>query len=163
MDKLRRDVIALLQEDSRFSAEQIAVMLNKSDKEIRDIIAELENDGVIVKYTTIINAEKTGDEFVDALIEVKVTPQQRNGFDSIAEEIYKFDMVKNVYLMSGTYDLAITIEGKTVRDIALFVSEKLAAIASVTSTTTHFILKQYKNGGVILDTSEVEKRQLFNI
>lgn len=163
MDKLKNSVLAILQEDSRYSAEKIAVMLNKKTDEIKKAIEEMENDGVIVKYTTIINAEKTGNDYVDALIEVKVTPQQRSGFDCIAEEILRFDMVKNLFLMSGTYDLAITIEGKTVRDIALFVSEKLAAIDDVTSTTTHFILKQYKTGGVILDSGDIEKREMLSI
>lgn len=160
MDKKTRQILDLLQEDSRYSAEMIAVMTGSDEETVKSSIKELEEEGIIVKYTTVVNIEKTDNDYVDALIEVTVTPQKRSGFDAIAEEICKSDMVKNVYLMSGAYDIAITIEGKTVRDIALFVSEQLAAIDSVVSTTTHFILKQYKTGGVILDSAAVENREL---
>ena len=132
-------------------------MLGEPLENVTKIISQLEDTGVIVKYTTIINTEKTGEEFIDALIEVKVTPQPRSGFDSIAEEIYKFPEVKAVYLVSGTYDLAITLESKTARDVSLFVSERLAAIDSVVGTTTHFIMKQYKESGVIMSGDDSKR------
>lgn len=150
MTELKKSVIKLLKEDARYSASDIAVMLGKEEKEIKTIIEELENSGIIAKYTAVINNEKTGEDFVDALIEVKVTPQARSGFDAIAEEICRYDEVKAVYLMSGTFDLAIMLQSRTMRDISLFVSERLARIESVVSTATHFIMKQYKEGGVLL-------------
>lgn len=158
MDELKKNVIRLLKEDARYTAADVAVMLGKDENLIKETIKELEDSGVIVKYTAVINSEKTGEDFVDALIEVKVTPQARSGFDAIAEEIYKLDEVKAVYLMSGTYDLAITLESKTMRDVSLFVSERLAPIDAVVGTATHFIMKQYKEGGVILEDGEVSGR-----
>ncbi len=158
MDELKKKILKLLKEDARFSASEIAAMVGKTEKEVASAIAEMENSGIIVKYTTVVNTEKTGEDYVDALIEVKVTPQPRRGFDAIAEEIYRLEEVKAVYLMSGTYDLAITLESKTMRDVSLFVSERLAPIDAVISTATHFIMKQYKEGGVILDNGEVSGR-----
>lgn len=158
MDELKKKILKLLKEDARFSAAEIAAMVGKTEKEVASAIAEMENSGIIVKYTAVVNTEKTGEDYVDALIEVKVTPQPRRGFDAIAEEIYRLDEVKAVYLMSGTYDLAITLESKTMRDVSLFVSERLAPIDAVISTATHFIMKQYKEGGVILDNGEVSGR-----
>lgn len=157
-EALKKSVVKLLKQDARYSAEDIAVMLGRSAEEIAAVIKELEDSGIIVKYTAVVNTEKTGEDFVDALIEVKVTPQPRRGFDAIAEEIYRLDEVKAVYLMSGTYDLCITLESKTVRDVSLFVSERLAAIDAVVGTVTHFIMKQYKEGGVIMDDGENRTR-----
>lgn len=161
MDKTTKQVLKLLQEDARYTAEMIAVMINSTHEAVKSIITSLEDDGIIVKYTAIVDNEKANSDYVDALIEVTVTPQKRCGFDAIADEICKSEMVKNVYLMSGSYDIAITIEGKTVRDISLFVSENLATIDSVVSTTTHFILKQYMVSGVVLKPNNVEKRELI--
>ena len=163
MEKIKQSIIALLQDNARYSNEQIATMLNISVDEVCNAIKALENDGVIVKYTAVINNDRANNESVNALIEVKVTPQKRSGFDSIANEIMKFDMVKNLYLMSGTFDLALTIEGKSMRDVALFVSERLSTIDAVVSTATHFILKQYKNGGVMLDSDVDEKREMVSV
>ena len=112
---------------------------------------QLEKTGVIVKYTAVVNDERTARDYVEALIEVKVAPVREKGFDEIAEYIYQFDEVKSVYLMSGAYDLAVFVEGRTLRDAARFVSEKLSVIDKVLSTATHFILKKYKLDGVILD------------
>ena len=151
MTNLEKKIVQILKADSRYSHKEIADMLGETVENVNQIITHLEDTGVIVKYTTIINTEKTGEDFIDALIEVKVTPQPRSGFDAIAEEIYKFPEVKAVYLVSGTYDLAITLESKTARDVSLFVSERLAAIDSVIGTTTHFIMKQYKESGVIMN------------
>lgn len=158
MDELKKSVVELLKEDARYTAQQIAVMLGKEEKEVASAIRELEATGVIVKYTAVVNTDKTGEDFVDALIEVKVTPQPRSGFDAIAEEINRFDEVKAVYLMSGTYDLTVMLESRTIRDISLFVSERLSTIESVVGTATHFIMKKYKDGGVILESEENKNR-----
>ena len=158
MDELKKSVIELLKEDARYSAKDIAVMLGKAEKDVVAAIKDLEDTGVIVKYTAVVNTDKTGEDYVDALIEVKVTPQPRSGFDAIAEEINRFDEVKAVYLMSGTYDLTVMLESKTIRDISLFVSERLATIESVIGTATHFIMKKYKDGGVVLESEELKNR-----
>lgn len=151
MDIFEKKIIQLLKEDARYTRRDIAKMIGSDEKTVGETISSLEERGVIVKYTAIINTERTGEEFIDALIEVKVTPQARSGYDAIAEEIYKFPEVKAVYLVSGTYDLAITLESKTARDVSLFVSERLSTIESVIGTTTHFIMKQYKESGVIMN------------
>ena len=158
MDKLSQNILNVLHEDARYSHAKIAVMLGVTEKEVDQAVAALEKSGVLVKYTTVINAEKTGEDFVDALIEVKVTPQKSRGFDAIAEQIYKFDEVKSLYLMSGGYDLAVMVEGKTLKQVANFVSERLSALDTVLSTATHFILKKYKTEGVILEDGETVKR-----
>lgn len=158
MDKLSQNILNVLHEDARYSHAKIAVMLGVAEKEVDQAIEELEKSGVLVKYTTVVNAEKTGEDFVDALIEVKVTPQKSRGFDAIAEQIYKFDEVKSLYLMSGGYDLAVMVEGKTLKQVANFVSERLSALDTVLSTATHFILKKYKTEGVILEDGETVKR-----
>ena len=162
MTTLEKKLIKLLKEDSRYTHLELAQMLNTDEATVTETINRLEASGVIVKYTTIINTEKTGEEYIDALIEVKVTPQPRSGYDKIAEEIYNFPEVKAVYLVSGAYDLAITLESKTARDVSLFVSERLSTINSVVGTTTHFIMKQYKEGGVILET-ETDRRNNWNV
>lgn len=154
MDEFNKSIVKLLREDARYTAEQIAVMLGKEADEVAKAVKALEDSGVIVKYTAVVNTEKTGEDCVDALIEVKVTPQPRRGYDAIAEEIYRLEEVKAVYLMSGTYDLAVMLESKTVRDVSMFVSERLAPIEAVVGTATHFIMKQYKEGGIILDCGE---------
>ncbi len=158
MTALEKKIVQLLKADSRYTHAQIATLLGIPVKDVENTVRSLEERGVIVKYTAIINTEKTGEDFIDALIEVKVTPQARSGFDAIAEEIYKFPEVKAVYLVSGTYDLAITLESKTARDVSLFVSERLSTIDSVIGTTTHFIMKQYKESGVIMSGDDSAKR-----
>lgn len=162
MDTLRLGILNILAEDARTSAETIAVMLDAPADEVRAAVAEMERSGVIAKYTVIVNEEKTETEKVQALIEVKVSPQMRRGFDSIAEDIYQFPEVKSVYLMSGAYDLAVFIEGKTLRQVAGFVSEKLSVMDKVLSTATHFILKKYKTEGVVLDEGERNMRLRVN-
>ena len=161
MNKLYTSILSVLAEDSRTSAATIAVMLNKSEDEIKQAIAQMEKSGMIAKYTVLVNEEKLGSEGVQALIEVKVSPQFSHGFDSIAEDIYQFDEVKSLYLMSGAYDLAVFIEGKTLREVAGFVSEKLSVMDKVLSTATHFILKKYKQDGVIME-DEKQKRLAVN-
>ena len=135
-------------------------MLDKTEEEVCAAIEGLEARGVIVKYTAIVNGERLSDETVQALIEVKVTPQKTNGFDAIAEEIYRFEEVKSCYLMSGGYDLAVFIEGKSLRDVARFVTERLSTLDDVLSTATHFILKKYKIEGTIADKNDVNNMRL---
>ena len=154
-------ILEILSEDSRRTPEEIAVMLDADLEDIRQKIKELENNKVIVKYNTIVNWDKIHREYVIAFIEVKVTPQRDLGFDAIAERIYRFPEVKSVYLMSGDYDLAVMVEGRTMKEVAFFVAEKLAVLDSVVSTTTHFVLKKFKIDGVVLDVEEKDHRQVI--
>lgn len=160
MKKIKDAIIKILEEDCRYPVSQIATMLGESESVIKNLIKEMEDDGVIVKYTAIVDDTKK-DDMVEALIEVKVTPQKNMGFDSIAEEIYCFDEVKSLYLMSGAYDLAVFIEGKTLKQIASFVSEKLSTLDTVLSTATHFILKKYKIEGTIVEGKDKGERLMF--
>ncbi|MGD0857207.1 MAG: Lrp/AsnC family transcriptional regulator, partial [Dehalococcoidia bacterium] len=147
------------EKDARLTPDQVANMTGVPVNEVQKIIKKAEKDGTIVKYKTVVNWAKVGEEKVWAMVEVKVVPQKNVGFGAIAERIYRFPQVKSVYLASGTYDLAIMIAGKTMQEIALFVSEKLAPMDSVQGTVTHFILKKYKEDGVILE-DEGEPRRL---
>ena len=150
MEKVENEILALLSEDSRLTAKQIAAALQISEKEASQKIRALEEAGVIVKYTAILNADAVDEEAVEALIEVKVTPQRGHGFDTIAEEIAAHDEVKNLYLMSGAYDLAVIVHGKSLRAVSRFVSEKISTYDTVISTATHFILKKYKVEGATM-------------
>lgn len=154
MKKLHSNILQILRDDARTSNAEVASMLGVSEQEVACAVAEMEKSGVIVKYTAIVNDEKSEKDYVEALIEVKVSPVREKGFDEIAEYIYQFEEVKSVYLMSGAFDLAIFVEGKTLRDAARFVSEKLSGIDKVLSTATHFILKKYKTEGIVLDKKE---------
>ncbi len=160
MEKLNESILALLKEDARMEYKTIANTLDLKEEEVKCAIEKMEKAGVIVKYTAIVNDEKTAKDYVEALIEVKVSPVREKGFDEIAEYIYQFDEVKSVYLMSGAYDLAVFVEGRTLRDTARFVSEKLSGIDKVLSTATHFILKKYKTEGIVLDKNK-EKRLVY--
>jgi len=163
MNELKNKIIKLLKDDARLSPELLATMLNEDADKIRENIAELENDGTIVKYFTLINEDKLNSDDVEALIEVKVTPQKRNGFESIAKEIEKFPEVKSVFLMSGAYDLLVTVKGKNLKDIALFVSERLSGMDNILSTATHFILKKYKLEGISLSIEDDSQRQKIQL
>lgn len=154
MDKLKKDVLSLLTEDSRLSAASLAAMLGVEKAEAERAVAELEAEGVIVKYTAIINENISDEEKVEALIEVKVTPQRGHGFDSIAAEIAAHPEVKNLYLMSGAYDLAVIVESASLKAVSRFVSECISTYDSVLSTATHFILKKYKVEGALMDDEE---------
>ncbi|NLY43672.1 MAG: Lrp/AsnC family transcriptional regulator [Clostridiaceae bacterium] len=156
-------ILEILEKDSRITPEQIAIMLNKDVEEVKEAIKKLEDEKIILGYNTLINWEKTDKEFVTAFIEVKVTPQRGEGFDKVAERIYKYPEVKAVYLMSGGFDLAVIIERKTIKDVALFVAEKLAPMESVLSTATHFVLKKYKDEGVIFEDKEKDDRQVITL
>jgi DNA-binding Lrp family transcriptional regulator len=162
MDKLKWDILDLLKEDARRSAELLATMLGVDRAAVETAIAELEADKVIVKYATVVNWGKVDDDKVTALIEVQITPERGTGFDAIAERIYLFPEVKSVYLMSGAYDLLVEIEGTTLKQVAAFVSSKLSSIDRILSTKTHFILKKYKQDGVIFEDHEDDQRLLIS-
>ena len=152
-------LLKLLEEDATLTAEQLALMLSKEVGEVKELIYKYEKDGVILGKKTIIDWDKTDSETVNAIIEVKVTPQRDRGFDRIAEKIYNYPEVKSLYLMSsGGFDFTLLLEGKTMREVATFVTQKLAPIDSVTATATHFVLRKYKDKGVIYGANEIDER-----
>jgi DNA-binding Lrp family transcriptional regulator len=153
-----REILELLEQNSRLTPAEIGVMLGMSAAAVETEITALKQAGVILNYRTIINWEKAGDDRVAALIEVKVIPQREVGFDEIAERVYRFPEVKSVFLMSGAYDLAVLVEGGNMKEVALFVAQKLATIANVQSTATHFVLKKFKLDGVIMEQPEKMER-----
>jgi len=154
-----KEILKILEKDARVSLEQLAAATGIAKAEVIKAVKQAEKDGVILKYKTVVNWEKVQDEQVAALIEVKVAPQRDVGFDSIAERIYRFPEAHTVYLLSGTYDLLVLVRGKTMHEVADFVSQKLAPVEGVQSTVTHFMLKKYKEDGIILDGKEEVKRQ----
>lgn len=159
---MRKDILKLIDKNSKMSVHDIAAMLNMTEEEVTAEICAMEADQIICGYTTLINWDKVEDEkSVTALIEVKVTPQRGDGFERIAERIYKFEEVEAVYLMSGTYDLTVIIHGDTMREVASFVSGRLATMESVMSTGTHFILKKYKEHGIALCERNKDERMLI--
>ena len=153
-----KQIFEALEKDARLTPEQISAMTGIPAAEVEKTIKKAEKDRAILKYKTIINWAKLGEEEVWALVEVKVVPQRGVGFDAIAERIYRFPQARSVYLASGAYDLAILVAGKTMQEIAVFVSEKLAPLETVQGTVTHFILKKYKEDGEILQGGEGIKR-----
>ncbi len=154
-----KDILKILEKDSRTSLQQIATITGIPEAEAAQTIRQAEQDQVILRYKTIINWEKAGDEHVHALIEVKIAPQRDVGFDAIAERIYRYPQASTVYLLSGTFDLLVIVTGKTIQEVANFVAQKLAPIEGVQSTVTHFMLKKYKEDGEILESREELKRQ----
>ena len=158
---MKNEILKLLENDARLTDKQLAVMMNTDEAEIRREIDELEKSGTILAYKTIVDWEKTENESVTAMIDVKLTPQKERGFDRVAEKIYNYPEVQAVYLMSGSYDLSVVIEGKTMKEVAFFVSQKLSTIDSVISTATHFVLHKYKDKGILYDTQETDERGFF--
>ena len=154
MDK----ILTMLEKDGHLTPEQIATMLEKETGEIKDAIAKYERDGVILGYQAMVDWDKTDREYTSAVIELKVLPQRDRGFDQVAAKIYQYPEVKSMYLMSGSYDLQLIIEGKTLKEVATFVAEKLAPMEAVTSTATHFVLRKYKDKGVIFKAPEKDER-----
>ena len=150
-------------EKGNVSRAKIAQMLGMEEKEVADKIEKMEKENVIVGYKTIVNWDKTDKDVVVALIELRITPQRGEGFDKVAERIYKYPQVKSLYLMSGAYDLAVTIEGKSMKDVALFVAQKLAPMDSIISTATHFVLKKYKEEGIVFEDDEKDTRQVITL
>lgn len=157
---MRNELLATIERNSRIDLKELAVRLGVEEIDVVNELTKLEEEGVICGYHTLINWEKTSIEKVTALIEVRVTLQRGQGFDSIAERIYKYPEVKSVYLISGGFDLLVTIEEKSLKDIAYFVSDKLSTSESVLSTATHFILKKYKDNGTILSEKYEDKREV---
>ena len=153
-----KEILSLIENDGKLTNEQIAVMLGKETGEVRTVIEACERDGIILGYRTVIDWDKTDREYVSAFIEIKITPQRDRGFDRIAEKIYNYPEVKSLNLMSGSFDLACTIEGKTMKEVAFFVAQKLAPIEDVIATSTHFVLKKYKSEGIIYGVTEEDER-----
>lgn len=154
MSIMREELLRIIEKNSRMDLKELAVILGVTEIDVVNELAALEAEGIICGYHTLINWEKTSVERVNALIEVRVTPQRGQGFDSVAERIYKYPEVHAVYLISGGYDLLVTLEGKTLKQVSTFVSEKLSTLDQVLSTATHFILKKYKDHGTILAEEE---------
>ena len=153
-----RELLEILEKNSRISVTELASMLQKSEYEIEKEISRLEREKIILSYGALINWERYGDDTVTAIIEINLTPQREVGFDAIAERIYRFDEVRTVYLMSGNFDLLVIIEGKSLKDVANFVATRLSTIEGVTQTRSHFMLKPYKKDGVIINDEEQDRR-----
>ena len=158
---MREELLAIIEKNSRIDLKELAVILGVEEIDVVNEMAALENEGIICGYHTLIDWEKTSIEKVSALIEVRVTPQRGQGFDNVAERIQKYPEVRSVYLMSGGYDLMIILEGKTLREVSAFVSEKLSALETVYSTATHFILKKYKDHGTMLSRKKEDEREMI--
>ena len=158
MQNLQTQLLNLLSEDCRRPLEQLATLTGATVEEVGACIDEMERSGAILRYSVIIDWDKTDRDRVEAMIEVRVTPQHNQGFDAIAKRIYRFDEVKSVYLMSGAYDLLLLVEAKTLKDLAFFVHTKLSVLETVTGTATHFILKRYKSNGVVFDEKPADHR-----
>ena len=154
-----KEILKILENDARTTTKQISTMTGLPGTEVTKHIKQAEKDRIILKYKAIINWDKVENEHVWALIEVKVTPQRDVGFDSIAERIYRFPQARTAYLASGTYDLVVLVMGKTMHEVADFVSQKVALIEGVQGTATHFVLKRYKEDGEILEGKEETRRQ----
>lgn len=158
MDDLRYEILKYLEKQSRVNLGELAVMLGVDEVTVANEIADMEKQKIICGYHTLIDWDKTGIESVSALIEVRVTPQRNRGFDRLAERIYNYDEVHAVYLISGGYDLLVSMEGKTLKEVSHFVSERLSTIEGVIGTATYFILKKYKDHGTIMVPKKEEER-----
>ena len=157
---MRKEILSYIETHSRVELKELAVLLGSDEITVANEIADMEKEKIICGYHTLIDWDKAGVEKITALIEVRVTPQRNQGFDRIAERIYNYPEVSAVYLISGGYDLLVTLEGKTLKEVSMFVSEKLSPIESVISTATHFILKKYKDDGIILSKKNKDERML---
>ena len=158
MNKLERDILEILSEDSRTDAAQIAVMLGEREETVREAVRAMEKRGAIVKYTAIANLDEEEDECVEALIEVKIAPRSGSGFDGVAEELAQHKEVKTLYLMSGAYDLLVIVEAGSIKSVSRFVSECISTFDCVLSTATHFILKKYKIEGALTMGRDKKRR-----
>ena len=157
---MREKILELLERNSRMTPAEIAVLLGSSEEVIAAEIKKMEDENNICGYNTLVDWDKTGADIITALIEVRVTPTRGQGFDNIAERIYNYPEVQSVYLISGGYDLLVILEGKTLKEVSHFVSSKLSTLDSVISTATHFILKKYKDDGIIFDKKKKDERML---
>ena len=159
---IRKELLKLIEKNSKIATTDLSKMLGVSEADVLNELAELEKEHIICGYLTLIDWDKTDAEKVTGLIEVKVTPQRGQGFDRIAERIYNYPEVSSVYLISGAYDLLVTMEGNSLKDIAEFVSDKLSTLDTVLSTATHFILKKYKDHGIIFDSKHEDEREAIS-
>lgn len=158
---MREELLAVIEKNSRIDLKELAIILGVEEVDVVNELAALEAEGIICGYHTLINWEKTSQDKVSALIEVRVTPQRGQGFDNVAERIQRYPEVQSVYLMSGGYDLMIILEGKTLREVSSFVSDKLSTLDQVLSTATHFILKKYKDHGTVFGQKTVDEREMI--
>ena len=160
---MREKILAIIEKNSRLTTKDIADILGENEERVKAEIESMEQEGIICGYHTLINWDKKADERVDALIEVKVKPQRGQGFDSIAQRIYQYDEVDAVYLMSRSFDFTVMIKGRTMKEVALFVSEKLSPMDSVLSTATHFVLRKYKDHGTVIEQPRVDERMKVSL
>ena len=158
---MREEILRIIERNSRIDTGELAVRLGRDESDVVSEMMKMEEEGIICGYHTMINWEKTTQETVTALIEVRVTPQRGEGFDKIAERVYKYPEVKSVYLISGGFDLLVTLEGKTLKEVSMFISDKLSTLDTVISTSTHFILKKYKDHGTIMTKKKQDERQMI--
>ena len=158
---MREELLAIIERNSRINLKELAVILGVQETDVVNELEALEAEGVICGYHTMIDWEKTSKEKVTALIEVRVTPQRGQGFDHIAERIYQYPEVRSVYLISGGYDLMVILEGKSLREVSAFVSDKLSTLDTVLSTATHFILRKYKDHGNVLSKKKEDEREMI--
>ena len=158
---MREQILAIIEKNSRISVKELAVILGADEIDVANELKALEEEGIICGYHTMIDWEKTDIEKVTALIEVRITPQRGQGFDKLAERIYKYPEVNSVYLISGGYDLLVSLEGKSLKQVSSFVSDKLSTLDGVLSTATHFVLKKYKDHGTILGKKYEDTREMI--
>ena len=162
MTKLETDLLDLLREDCRLPLEKLAIMTGSNVEEVAQTIDRLEESHVILRYAPTINWDLTDRERVEAMIQVNTSPQRDTGFDAVAKRIYRFEEVKSVYLMSGSYDLLVLVEARSLKELAHFVSSKLSTLETVTGTSTSFVLKRYKEEGVIFETEKTDNRLVIS-
>ena len=158
---MREQILAIIEKNSRISVKELAVILGAEEIDVANELKALEEEGIICGYHTMIDWEKTDIEKVTALIEVRITPQRGQGFDKLAERIYKYPEVNSIYLISGGYDLLVSLEGKSLKQVSSFVSDKLSTLDGVLSTATHFVLKKYKDHGTILGKKYEDTREMI--
>ncbi|MDO5305158.1 MAG: Lrp/AsnC family transcriptional regulator [bacterium] len=159
---MREEILSVLEKNSKIDIKELAIMLGTNEETVFNEITAMEREGIICGYHTLIDWDKIDNEKVTALIEVRVTPQRGQGFDFVAERIYNYPEVHSVYLISGGFDLLITLQGKSLREVSAFVSDKLSTIDSVLSTATHFILKKYKDHGTIMAAKPKDTREVIS-
>ena len=159
---MRESILSVLEKNSRIDIRELAIILDCKEIDVANEIAQMEKEAIICGYHTLINWDATSIEKVSALIEVKVTPQRGMGFDKIADRIMQYDEVNALYLMSGAYDFTLLLEGRSMKEVAMFVSDKLAPLESILSTATHFVLKKYKDHGTVIGKERQDERELVN-
>ena len=159
----REEILGIIEKNSRIDVHELSVLLGADELLVANELKSLEDEGIICGYHTLIDWDKVTEERIHALIEVRVTPQRGKGFDEIAERIYKYPEVQSTYLISGGYDLLVFMEGKTLKEISTFVTQKLSTLESVISTTTHFVLRKYKDHGIVLGAKSEDERMIMTL